>query len=420
VLAAFWKPLASPDGRRGCTVVLKFRLLGAVTAESAGSPIDIGGLKPQLMLASLLWVDGEVVTLETLLERGWSEGETEKTSKPRALVHTCVNKLRGSLKKHEPEAARLIPRSGRGYQINVRSEQVDLFRFRRIARELAAEQDGEDRPAEISRLGQAALREWGPGQNEVAGESLVGLHGRWVRGVKTALRQEHHDVLISYMKAELRLDRLDRHIPALEYLFHTQPDESVADLLMRAYCRTGEWPKAVDTFSRFQRHLDEEYDDKPNAELWDLRRRVWERDPSLRRPIVDSPGAAMPPPEHDDLARHMVHALTPALPHLTGTAKASDRPPDGSLTKATHLWAALHRHGSIQRLPEAFTESPDSEKLRRQLEKTLADNASLAAEATRILDGNVAEGSKGQIAISGPYFHQGDNISGTSIKYYRG
>lgn len=128
----------------------------------------------------------------------------------------------------------------------------------------------------------------------------------------------------------------------------------------------------------------------------------------------------MPPPEHDDLARHMVHALTPALPHLTGTAKASDRPPDGSLTKATHLWAALHRHGSIQRLPEAFTESPDSEKLRRQLEKTLADNASLAAEATRILDGNVAEGSKGQIAISGPYFHQGDNISGTSIKYYRG
>lgn len=409
---------------------MKFRLLGQVEVEVNGQPVRIDGNKPALALAALLLAGGKPVTVQQLLDELW-EGELSGINEPSERVHTCVGKLRGSLKRAEPGADRLIPRNDRGYRIMVSPEQperVDLYRFQLLAEEvrrLTAQPGGPnpERDAEVSRLGREALQEWGTGGPGSYGESLIGLRGRWADDVRQLLRKQYDAVLLPCLGAELRLGRHDSLVPELEDRARGRPpDERIFRLLMRAHYRANDRPKALAVFENLRRRLAAELDTEPSKESVELNRRIGEQHSSLRPPSNPSPpGAAMPSRETTDLATRVTDVLAPALSFLNGVETPDSTRLSGvSWAKAKDLWAALHRHDAVGALPEMLRARPDVEVVHTELAGVLAGDDELARKAAAILAGSAKEDQTGQISITGPYFHQGDNISGTSIKYYRG
>ncbi|MGH3382813.1 MAG: BTAD domain-containing putative transcriptional regulator [Actinoallomurus sp.] len=247
-----------------------------MAAEVEGRAVNLGGPKARLLLAVLLEAERQMVTANRLFDRVWYEEPPEGSSR-RDMVHSCVSDLRGVLKQGESGADSWIPKREPGYRLLVDPNDVDLHRFRALVRQLkplVGQRDSRN-DERIARLGRAALAEWG-------GRPFADLGGPWVDSCRRALREEHRDVRLMCLAAELRLGCGPRLVPELKQLVDDPPaDEPMVRLLMHAYHQLGDRVKAVDLFERFQRHIEDRYATSPDRETRDLYRRIIEQDPAL-------------------------------------------------------------------------------------------------------------------------------------------
>ena len=381
---------------------MRFRVLGVVTAETEQGPVHLSD-KPRLALAVLIAAERRPVSADDLIAKVWDGGDLVRDA-----AHSCVSDLRAQLRRGDPGADGVIPKREHGYRLLVDPQDVDLHRFRALAKELRTEKDD----SRVASLGRRALREWG---EDLGGrEPLAGVDGRWAIGYRKRLREEHHGVLLAYLEAEARLGHAPRLLPELEALHGAAPyDERIVRPLMLAYHQVHDRKSAIELYTRFQRDLADQCSADPAAETRELYRRIFEQDPTLRLPPdTATPGNAMPKTDIPDLAHRMTEVLTPELPFLTG-AEVPHAQRGGSWHMAKALWSTLLRRQVVPAVP-------DPTGLRVLLEDALSRDAALAEEAAAILAPERTTEAAGQINISGPYFHQGDNISGTSIKYYGG
>jgi DNA-binding SARP family transcriptional activator len=155
---------------------MEFRVLGPVEISRDGRAAAIGGPKPTTLLALLAIRAGQRVSFDEIVESIWG---AEPPNRARAAVHTYVSSLRRSVAGlHDDD---VIQRSGGGYVLAVRPEQVDVVRFERdTARGRGALDGGE--PADAATALTDALGLW-------RGVALGGAQGWWAENERARLHE---------------------------------------------------------------------------------------------------------------------------------------------------------------------------------------------------------------------------------------
>ncbi len=269
---------------------LHIRLLGPIGAERDGEPVSLGGPRQRAVLARLAIGDGQVVTVDRLVEDVWA-GDPPTTAVN--TLQSYVSLLRRGL--GDPS---LLRREGPGYVLAVRRDQLDVSRFEDLVSE-GLEALADTPVVALARL-DAALDEWrGPALADVADEE-------WARSAAIAWDELRLTALEARFDALLAIGRHAEAAGELERATEEHPlREGLARQLMIALYRSGRQADALRAYARTRNVLAEELGLDPTPELVELQTAILNHDPELaapaplpapRRPARRS-GAPMMPPD---------------------------------------------------------------------------------------------------------------------------
>jgi DNA-binding SARP family transcriptional activator len=254
---------------------MEFRILGPLEVWDRGRPLELRRAKQRSLLAALLLHAGEPVSVDRLLDDLWGERQPRAA---RGSLHNAVSALRKAL-------GRDVLRTQRpGYLLDVEREQVDLFRFERLAKE-ARSTTSEERRAETLRQ---ALTLWrGPPLADLAFEPFVLLEAPRLEDLRLLAREELID-------ARLALGQQAELIPELEALVAEHPfNERLRGQLMTALYRTGRQAEALELYREARRLLVEELGLEPSTPLRELEQAILRHDPELT-PLPPSAPSLLP------------------------------------------------------------------------------------------------------------------------------
>ena len=105
---------------------MEFRILGPVEVWDDGRRLQLGGAKPQALLAVLLLHADQVMSTHTLIDWLWGEAPPPTA---RNLVHVYVSRLRQALQGGRDRDPPLLVTSGPGYLLRLDGAELDLHRF---------------------------------------------------------------------------------------------------------------------------------------------------------------------------------------------------------------------------------------------------------------------------------------------------
>ena len=233
---------------------LQFRVLGAVEAlDGAGQPLDVGGPKPQLVLAQLLLNPNRVVSTDALVDALW--GDDPPPSARRSL-QSHVAKLRAALGGEDGPIRSQPP----GYILVVDEDQIDLWRSEELVREARAAL--RTNPRHARRLAEQALDQW---TSEPFGD--LGDHDALVPQ-RRRLDRMWLDLIELEVDARLAAGDTPEALERLESLVLDRPEhEPFWARLMTAYYRLGRQSDALDAFRRARAALLESLGIDPSPEL---------------------------------------------------------------------------------------------------------------------------------------------------------
>jgi DNA-binding SARP family transcriptional activator len=261
-----------------------FRILGPLRAGVRQGPVDLGGDRARLVLATLLLEPGRIVPVDRLVDAVWDE-------EPPASAPTRVAVAVSGLRRAFRDAGcthRVIETAGAGYRIPLQAGTIDAVTAdRRIAQARAAARAGRHREAS-ERFG-AALALWD-------GPVLAGLDRALV--VAGALRWEELRLTAIAEAAEVAL-LLGRHHeligdlagPVTEHPFR----ERLRALLMMALVCAGRREEALEVYRAGHRILARELGLEPGPELRALHEAILRDDFPVRRRSPQRPAASASP-----------------------------------------------------------------------------------------------------------------------------
>nr|WP_206323848.1 BTAD domain-containing putative transcriptional regulator [Streptomyces sp. HNM0574] len=229
-------------------------ILGATEArDDRGQPVLLRGHRLRALLAALaLHADRDAaVPVDVLINEVWADGAALPDDAPAAL-QALVGRLRRALGK---DAVQSLPG---GYRLRAATDEVDLFRFRRLAAEgehALAEGD----PATAARLLRAALALW-------RGPALADLPDRTSAAARAeAVRAAAHQ---SRVTADLALGHVGQALPELRELAAARPlDEPLQALLVRTLRDHGRTAEALEAYERVRLAISERLGADPGTEL---------------------------------------------------------------------------------------------------------------------------------------------------------
>jgi DNA-binding SARP family transcriptional activator len=234
--------------------VFDVRVLGAVEVRSgAGALVDVGGPRPRGFLAQLVLAEGNAVTVSDLLS---GLGTAPDSDAARSGVYAVVSRLRRALgPDHRLDTA------GGGYRWSLERDEVDLLRFRDLARRAAA--DPEPWRAAVHLDGAVA---------EIRGRPLSGLEALPLHAQhEPALAAEVLATRLARARALLGCGRADEVVAPLAELAEEHPyDERIRDAHLRALVETGQVPAALRAFEQWRRLLADELGTTPSPRLEQL------------------------------------------------------------------------------------------------------------------------------------------------------
>jgi DNA-binding SARP family transcriptional activator/tetratricopeptide (TPR) repeat protein len=254
---------------------VEFRLLGPVEMWVGGRNVDAGRPHQRAVLAALLVDAGQVVPVETLIDRVWGQVAPEQV---RTSLRAHVSRIRRLLEQAEERgaAAATLSRVSGGYSLRIDPGRIDLHRFRQLVG--AAADGGTDNAVESLRTALALWR----------GRPLAGVESEWAGRVRELWGRERVDAAVAWARAELARANPRPVLAGLAELASDNPlVESLTEMLMRALHAAGRTSEAVDLYARTRAHLAEELGTDPGPELQALHR-------SLLRGEVETVPAAGP------------------------------------------------------------------------------------------------------------------------------
>jgi YVTN family beta-propeller protein len=289
---------------------MEFQLLGPVEATLDGRPIPLGATKQRAVLAMLALRPNATVPLDRLIDGLWGQDPPASAAK---MVQLYVSQLRRLLTGDNAE----IVTRGRGYELCVAEDAVDVTRFERLV-----EQAGRDDRTRNDAAREALALWHGAALADIAGEPFAAAEIRrleelWLRAAELAIERD------------LGAGRDQEALAQLERLIEEHPlRERLHGLRMLALYRSGRQAEALEAYAAARRRLVDEVGVEPGNELRELQARILRQDLSLRLPA--GPVDRQPPPEgrgpparaRDDLARTAPGRVVRGRLPLVGAAAA--------------------------------------------------------------------------------------------------
>ena len=247
---------------------MNLQLLGPVEGRLEGRPLPLGATKQRAVLAMLALQANETVSVNRLVDGLWGDEPPATATK---MVQLYVSQLRRLLGDDDAE----IVTHGRGYQLRVDPDAVDVARF-----ESLVEEAGRHTGAPNDRA-REALELWrGAPLANVAEEPFAAAEIRRLEELRLRAAELAVDGDLAAgrdQKALAELERLVEEHPLRER-FHAQR--------MLALYRCGRQAEALEAYATARRQLVEEVGVEPSAELRELQARILRQDPSLERPAA--------------------------------------------------------------------------------------------------------------------------------------
>ncbi|WP_406458034.1 winged helix-turn-helix domain-containing protein [Streptomyces sp. NBC_01622] len=274
-------------------------MLGPLRAWRGATPLELGPVKRQAVLAALLLRQGAVVSHERLLDAVWGE---EPPPGGHKVLPTHVNSLRRVLDPEGTPPAESVIRSGKGwYRFVVEEVRLDT--------------------ADLDERGAEALRTVASGDLATAadqlsaaiglfrGEPLAGLPGPFARNERQRLEEHRRTFRLERLKCLVALGRFGDALDDLSGLSASSAadlyDESLTALRMRALYGRGRQAEALATYDDLRKRLRDELGTDPGEELRRVHEAVLHQDDAfLLRPspsVLSTPRESAVPAElpHD-------------------------------------------------------------------------------------------------------------------------
>jgi DNA-binding SARP family transcriptional activator len=251
---------------------MKFAVLGSIEVTGGAGPLELGGVKQRAILGYLLLHTNKVVPTSRILKAMWDDNPPATARK---MVQNAVSGIRRVLigQGGELPALRTHPP---GYQLRVHTEDVDLHRFRTLARE-GRQAIAEDDPARGAELLRGALSFW----RGRALADLVEAGYRWSE--LAALEDERLSTLEDRLEAELTCGRHREITPELEVLTATEPlRERLSQQFMLALYRSGRQADALRVYRRTRDALIDTVGLEPGRALQELQQRILDHDAAIQ------------------------------------------------------------------------------------------------------------------------------------------
>ena len=231
-------------------------LLGPVEARSNGDEIAVGGPKQRALLAMLALQAGSVVSAEQLIDGLW--GDEPPATAPK-LVQLYVSHVRKAMAADGHQD--VIATHGRGYELRVAREQVDIARFERLLAQGRARD---------------ALALWrGAPLADVADEPFAAGQVRRLEELRTA-------ALELAIEQDLDAGRHREVLPEIEELLAREPlRERLHAQRMLALYRAGRQADALEAYREARSTLVEEVGVEPGPELRRLQEQILMQAPGL-------------------------------------------------------------------------------------------------------------------------------------------
>ncbi|GAA2736377.1 AfsR/SARP family transcriptional regulator [Actinocorallia aurantiaca] len=269
------------------------KVFGPLTVTWQGEPCDLGGAREQSVLAVLLLECGRPVAAESIIARVWDQ---EAPDIVRGTLTSYISRFRGRFKRPSGQVMEITSQNGT-YTLHADTERIDLHRFRRLRRQaLAIGESGDTAQAA------ALLRE---ADEQVQGDPLAGLPGRWMQQMRTSLSEEVRAAGLERIALELRRGRHAEVVSELYRLLAQHPeDEGLARHLMIALYRCGRQADALRVYQETRMLLKHRYGSEPGEGLRETHQRILRQDlglavtPLYRRESSSQPSTLLPRPEN--------------------------------------------------------------------------------------------------------------------------
>ena len=229
---------------------MRYTILGSTQAlRDDGTPVALAGGRLRALLTALALRPGRVIGADVLIDEVW-DGE------PPAGASGALQALVGRLRRAIGHEA--VGSVEGGYRLVAAREDVDLYRFERLAEEGArALADGD--PVKAAGLLGDALALW-------RGPALADLPDRGTAAVRS--EAQRLDTQRRRLTAELTLGRAGHILPELAELAAAHPlDEPLRALHIRALRATGRTADALGAYESIRRDLADRLGTDPSPEL---------------------------------------------------------------------------------------------------------------------------------------------------------
>jgi DNA-binding SARP family transcriptional activator len=263
----------------------RFGILGDLEVSVDHRRLEFGGPKQRGLLAVLLIHVNQSVSAGRLAEALWG---SEPPAGAEVTLRTHVSHLRRRLAA--VGAADLLVTRRSGYSLAVDPEQVDAFRFERLAG-LGQEALGLADPERAARLLREALDLWrGPVLQDLGRPLFAEAETARLEGLRL-------DALEARISADLALGRYDV-IPELERLVVDHPfRERFHGQLMLALYRVGRQADALAAYAAARDRLADELGLDPGPALAELETAILRGDPALLLPQEQPVSRVTAPPD---------------------------------------------------------------------------------------------------------------------------
>jgi len=287
---------------------LRIALLGPLRAWRDGTPLDLGPVRRQAVLAALVLRADTQVSHEGLLDDLW-DGRIPASG--HKVLPSHVHPLRKALDLADAGPKESVIHSGKGWYRFVSDEvRLDVTEL--------DERVAEARDAKVSGDVSAALDRFAEALALFRGEPLAGLPGHRAEAARRRLLERRLALRLERLGCLVLLGRAAETLDELADLSASEPlNESVLALRMRALYAGGRQAEALNSYQDMRSRLSEELGIDPGEEL----RRTY--DAVLRQDAARLLGAAAPPaqPPH----RGTVNDLPGDAGHLIGREAELDR-----------------------------------------------------------------------------------------------
>lgn len=268
---------------------LRIDLLGPVRARRGASPLALGPVRRQAVLAALILRAPDFVTYRQLLDDVWG---TDPPGTGHRVLSSYVYALRKTLNGAGAGPARSVIQGGSGgYCFVPATARTDLADF--------AEQVARTRRAKTAGDLDAALDHGSRALELLRGEPLPGLPGPLADTERQRLARQRRALHQDRAECLVLLGRYPEALDALMAAPLVRPhDEPTAALRMRALHGSGRQAEALTVYQEMRRRLLDELGMEPGEELRRVHQAVLQGDSRMPADRSVGPPAASAPAPH--------------------------------------------------------------------------------------------------------------------------